>query len=104
LKINNAVEATGEITLAGGASLTIPFTIRKDVAGTYTVDINGLSGTFEVKGEPSATPPTEPATEPPASPTTPPDKTNWGLIGVIIAATVVGVTVPLVLRRRRKES
>jgi len=49
LKIGEAVVATKEVTVAGGASQTVAFTLAEDVAGTYTVGINGLTGTFVVK-------------------------------------------------------
>jgi hypothetical protein len=49
LKIDNVVVETKTVTLAGGATQTVTFTTTKDVAGTYTVNINGLSGTFTVK-------------------------------------------------------
>ncbi len=49
LKINGAVIETKEVTLAGGASATVTFTITRDNEGTYTVDVNGLTGKFVVK-------------------------------------------------------
>ena len=81
LKIDNIVEATKDITLAGHASQKVTFTTTKDVVGTYTVNINGLSSTFEVKAAPKAI--------------------NWQLLGGIIAAVIVAIVVPLVIRRRR---
>ncbi len=89
LKIDDAVEATGDIPLADGSRQTVSFTTTKSIAGTYNVNVNGLSGTFEVKGAPPATLPTE---------------VNWWLIGVIIAAIATGITVPLVLRQRRRRT
>ncbi len=53
LKIDDAVVETKDVTLAGKASQTISFTVTKDVAGTYTVGIDGLSGTFKVKAAPA---------------------------------------------------
>jgi len=49
LKINNAVVETTEITLAAGISKEVTFTTSRDTAGTYTVDVNGETGTFVVK-------------------------------------------------------
>lgn len=49
LKINEVIEETREITLAGGSE-TVTFTTTKDKAGTYSVDVNGLYSSFEVKG------------------------------------------------------
>lgn len=54
LKIDEAVVATEEVTLAGGSSQTVTFTIAEDAAGTYTVSVDGLAGTFEVKAAPPA--------------------------------------------------
>lgn len=48
LKINGATEATKEVTLAAGASTTITFSVTKDQPGTYTVGVDGLSGSFKV--------------------------------------------------------
>ena len=79
LKIDNIVEATEDITVAGHASRGVTFTTTKDVAGTYSVTIDGLSGTFEVK-------------------VAPPKPINWWLIAAIIAAAIA---VPLAIRRRR---
>jgi subtilase family serine protease len=53
LKVNNVVVKTKDMTLAGGASQTVTFTIAKDVAGTYTANVNGLSDTFTVKIPPA---------------------------------------------------
>ncbi|MCK4331245.1 MAG: hypothetical protein KAW81_01695, partial [Dehalococcoidia bacterium] len=49
LKIDNEVEATKEIVdLAADASQTVTFTVTKDVAGDYIVDLNGFPGYFTV--------------------------------------------------------
>jgi hypothetical protein len=87
LKINNEVLSTKEVTIAGGASKKVTFTTVRDVPGTYTVDVNGLSGTITVQ---APAPPPEPGT-------------NWWLIGGIIAAAmIVGVLISLWLMRRRE--
>jgi len=96
LKINGVIEKTKGITLAGGSEQTVTFTTSRDEVGTYSVDVNGLSGSFRVKE--AASPPAPP---PPTSSSMPPTKTSW-LIGGIIAAGVIGITVPLVLRWRRR--
>jgi len=86
LKIDNVAVTTKDVTLAGGASQKVTFTTSKDVVGTYTVNVDGLSGTFTVKEAP-----------PP-----PPPPINWWLIGGIIAACIIiGVVVWQVLRLRR---
>jgi hypothetical protein len=86
LKIDNVVVDRKEVTLIGGASQRVTFTTTKDVAGTYTVNVNGLSDTFIVKAPPEVKPPI-----------------NWPLIGGIITAVVVaGVVTIFILRRRGK--
>jgi len=52
LKIDGAVVATRSVTLAGSASQKVTFTTSTDTAGTYTVTVNGKSGTFTVKAPP----------------------------------------------------
>jgi len=79
LKIDNEVVATQNVTIAGGASEQVAFTISQDVAGTYAIDLNGLPGTFVVKEGP-----------------------NWWLIGGIIAGVVVAALLVLYFRVWRK--
>ena len=85
LKIDNIVVATKDVTLDGGASQGVSFTISKDVTATYAISVNGLAGTFTVK-------------PPPAVPL------NWWVIAGIIAGIVAGATVVwLTIIRRRVE-
>jgi len=60
LKIDNVVIETSEVTLASGASQKVTFTTSRDVAGTYNVSANGLSGTFKVKEVAAPPPPPRP--------------------------------------------
>ncbi|MBA7641139.1 hypothetical protein ES703_48812 [subsurface metagenome] len=62
LEIDNVVVSTKEVTLAGGTSQRVTFTATKDVAGTYSVDVSGLTGSFTVKEEvvPPVVPPVVP--------------------------------------------
>ncbi len=82
LKIDNVAVATKEITLAGGASEEITFTTTEDVAGTYTVNVDGLSGSFVVG--------------------IPQKSIYWWLIGGSIAVIIIiiALIVWLVVRRR----
>ncbi len=50
--IDDVVVATEDVTLAGGASQLVVFSTAREVAGTYTVAIDSLSATFEVKALP----------------------------------------------------
>ena len=49
LQIDYVVAQTKEVTLDGGDIETISFSLTPDTVGKYTVNINGLPGTFEVK-------------------------------------------------------
>ena len=80
LKIDNVVE-TKQVTVAGGGSEVVSFSIGRDTPGVYQVNIDDLSGTFEVKLAPKPT--------------------DWRLI-VIITTAAVAVAVPLIMRRRRR--
>ena len=78
--------ATEDVTLAGGANQIVTFTTSQEVAGTYNVTIDALSGTFTV-----------------TAPAVPPQKpVDWWLIGGIIAAgIIIGITIVVVVRLRR---
>lgn len=54
LKVDGAVEATENVTLAGGASQNVTFGISKALAKTYIISIGELSGALVVKGPPAA--------------------------------------------------
>ena len=109
LRINKVTEAAKEITVAGGSSGTVTFTTSKDTAGTYTLNVNGLSGTFTVTAPPAPlpapapAPPVAPAPAPPVAPVpAPPTVVNWLLIGGIIGAVVVVVLLVYFLWWRRR--
>jgi len=76
LGIDDALVTFRVVTLEAGASEVATFTIAKNVAGTYTVTVDGLSETFVV-------------TVPPE----PPELINWWLVGGIIAACVAPIVV-----------
>ncbi len=61
LEVDTVAVDSRSITLDGGASVIVPFTTSRDVAGTYAVSVDGLSGTFKVK-----TPPVVPEVKPAA--------------------------------------
>ncbi len=80
LKIDDVVEATQEITLDGGAYERVSFTVVRDVAKTYSVDVAALTGTFVVKAVPL----------------------NWWLVlGIIAAVIVMGLVIFFVVKRRK---
>ncbi|OGO23512.1 MAG: hypothetical protein A2144_00080 [Chloroflexi bacterium RBG_16_50_9] len=127
LKINDRITSTRTVTVAGHASQKVTFATTQNVAGTYTVNIDGQTGTFTVKppvtpvpapAPKPTTPPVPPVTTPappaplapPATPPAPPiapvtptaPATNWWLIGGIIVAVIViaAVAWQLIVRRR----
>jgi len=102
LKINGVVEATKDVTFSPGTSQEVTFTTTKDVAGSYTVDINGLSGSFTVKEKPVPPPPPPVPPAPPAPAPPPAPAINWPVIWGIIGGVVAGVVIFLVVRRRRR--
>jgi len=116
LKIDNVVEASKQVVVNAGASQGITFTAMKDSAGTYTVDVNGLSSTFVVTGEaqapdksvvsspaPSASKPSPPAPPLPPSPSTPPaSPIDWPALLIVIAGvSAMGMMIPLLARRKK---
>lgn len=124
IKIDNVVAQTKDVTLDGGDSETISFSVTPDSAGDCTVDVNGLSGKFTVKApaptpisEPTPAPEPTPALAPEPTPTPEPEVTarvtipkilptirgyNWGLIATIYGATMVVVGVFVYLLKRTK--
>jgi hypothetical protein len=99
LKINGVVEATKEVTLNPAASETVTFATAKNVAGSYSVEVDGLKGSFTVKEKP-VPPPTPPVT--PQEKVPPVKPLNWPVVGGIIAAVIVivGLSVFFWVRRR----
>jgi hypothetical protein len=101
-KVNNVMDGITKVSLKGKASQEVTFTTIQGEAGTYTVDINGLTGTFTVtEGEvvittPPAPPPTPAPTPTPAPVPTPtpapapaPAPIPWMIIGIIAAVAVI---------------
>jgi hypothetical protein len=108
LKIDGAVAAIKDVTLAGGSSQDVTFTISKDAAKTYEVRIDSMTGTFTVKPKPLPAPvttpePITPVTPTPSLPAAEPT-TNWALIGGIIGVVVVlALVASLIILRRSKQ-
>jgi hypothetical protein len=98
LKINGEIEDTKEVSIAAGGSQEVKLTTSKNVAGTYTVDCNGLVGSFVVK-EVVAAPPAE---EGPAA--APESQTNWPVLGGFIAAVVVVISLVIFFVVRKKSA
>lgn len=79
LKMNGEEVDSQSIWLAGGGSDTVTFEVTAGKAGTYDVEVNGVTATLRV-----------------------PEPTNWALIGGLIGAGVLALgVVGIVLARRR---
>ena len=94
LEIDGMIEESRELTLDAGASEEVTFTTTKSIAGTYSVEVGGLSGSFIVEEQPE-----EPAPPPdvPVEPTI-----NWPIIwGTMAGVLVVGVIILWIAIRRR---
>ena len=87
LKIDGTVEATKNVTLAARESQKVTFTTKKNRAGTYSLDVNGLTGSFRVK-------------ETVGSSLTG-QRVNWTSIGGVIAAMTAAVGVLFFVLRKR---
>ena len=91
LKVGGEVETTKEVTVAAGVSKEVSFSTVRDVAGTYSLDVGGLTGSFTVR-EASVLP--APSTPARAS-------VNWLVVsGIIAAVVVIGLLVFSLVRRR----
>jgi len=108
LTLDDQVEATQDITLTGGARITIIFKISENAADTYSVSIGDLSGSFVVKpaavSEPAPASTSEPASESepaPTHPSPPAQPVNWTVLGGVIAAVVAAGLLIFLLARRR---
>jgi hypothetical protein len=91
LKINGVAEAAQEVILDAGASKRVSFTTSKEAAGSYSVDVNGVTGAFEVKQKPAA-----PFVPTPAKPN------SWWLISAIIAAAALAALLTYLFLMQRK--
>jgi hypothetical protein len=119
LTLNGVVVEIKEITVAGGESREVLFVVSPDEADTYSVEINGLAGSF-VAGEAIASPASPPAggmepsasappvVNPESSVPSPDSATPAAGSGNNLAVTVpiyvgifLAVLIPVLLRRRR---
>jgi hypothetical protein len=83
LKIDGVAKTSKEVILDAGASERVSFTALKGTVGTHSVDVNGATGTFEVK---------------PILP--PPKPFNWWLIAIILAALTLVASLVFVFREK----
>ncbi|MDD5590810.1 MAG: hypothetical protein PHY18_02660 [Dehalococcoidales bacterium] len=95
LKINGIVAETREVSLAGKAFQMVTFTTSQSAAGTYEVEVNGLTGSFTVnEGASSAVT---------AFSSPPTGQNRWPTIAVIIAIAAA-ISIPLGIRWWRRRS
>ncbi|MFC1846926.1 hypothetical protein ACFLYS_02570 [Chloroflexota bacterium] len=96
--IDNEVEQSRQISLAGKTSQVVSFVVSRDSPSLYAVNINGLLGSFVVAEEV-----VDNVIEELQASALPPEGTNWWLIGAIYAAdAVLLVAIIWFIRRRRK--
>ena len=107
LMINGILTDETTITLALGITESVSFSVVKDVVGTYSISVDGLTGSFTVVALPTtptsstttATSATLTATAPASSTTEQPVEWTW--IWITIMAVLVGGGLILLLARRR---
>jgi len=87
LKINGVVEDEKTVTLMPGQSTDVTFTVSKSEAGTYSVEIDGLTGTFTVEEKPA----------PPPAPAYPIEL----IAGIVVIIVIIVVIAMYYLMRRR---
>ncbi len=78
----SVVEGEREVVLDTSASEQVSFTTSKDTPGLYLVEVNGLTGSFEVK-----------------QPLSPVEPVNWWLIGGVIVGVAIVAFFIFLLRR-----
>jgi len=87
LELNGTLAETRELTLAGGSQQVV-FSVAGDEAGSYSVEVNGLEGSFTVR-------------EAPILPIVLPSAVICTILGLAIAALVVSAVIfPIVWMRR----
>ena len=100
LKINGVKEAEKSLTLAAGTSQDVSFSVRKADPGSYTISVDGSSGSFAVVA-PTPSPPLPEEEEVPEAPVKPP--INWPLIGGIIAGMVAVIALLIFVLFRKRD-
>jgi parallel beta-helix repeat protein len=83
LEINGAVESIENVTLAGGETRSVAFTVVKGAEGNYEIDVDGIGGTLtvaKVHGNPSF---------------------NWPLTIGLISLTIAIIGIAVALQGRK---
>ncbi len=67
LEVNGEVVETKTVTLDGGQSQVVSFVVHEETPGLYSVDVNGMAGSFSVmEAAVETTPPLHQTAAPPA--------------------------------------
>ena len=93
LKIDGEVETTQTVDIAANGSEEVTFIVSRDVAGSYTVDVGGLTDRFTVEATPA---PSESQTQ--SGPMNWP--VLWGVVGGVVVLVLILCGL-FVLRDRR---
>ncbi|MBI2832267.1 MAG: hypothetical protein HYX79_08430 [Chloroflexi bacterium] len=124
LKLGSTVEATNTVKLASGGNKQLTFSVSK-TPGSYTVNIGGLSGAFDVKPAPAvpspspvsgASPPPEPpiptlspsisaqvpASPPEATSEAEPQTVNWPVLWSAIGVVAIVLLLVILIRARSR--
>ena len=100
MKVNGAVENTKQVTLGAGSSTSVVFSVVKNVASSYSVDVNGVTGSFTVNAAqlPAEAPPSTPLV--PLQPVSRGNNPWWYVIPgvVLVVVAVVGIFIYRVRR------
>jgi len=99
--VNGIEEGRQLITLNPGGTQTVTFEVKEGTAGTYSVDVNGVTGSFVVQAKPAASP--TPTQTPPVTPSKP-VTFNWLFAGIAVVAVVLIAVIVVWTRSRRKLS
>jgi len=96
LKINGVKETEKSVTIAAGKSQNVSFSLSKEQAASYSVAVDGLSGSFTVA---APAPPPQPPVPTPPPPAKPP--INWPVLGGIMGGVIVVALLVFLVTRRR---
>ncbi|MBN1367537.1 MAG: hypothetical protein JW967_06405 [Dehalococcoidales bacterium] len=98
LKINGLIDSSQDVTIPAGATQNVSFNVVKNLAGTYQVDINGLTSSFVIT---SPTTNVTTTTQIPTTTTTIIESKNTQILAIGAgAAVVIGLLIYLLMRRR----
>ena len=85
LKIDRAPVATKVVTLGAGKSTKVTFSVTRDVAATYQVEIDGQRGKFTVTPKPG-----------------PPKPFPWWMVWIVVEVVVVGLLIYFLIIKRSR--